>query len=185
MTYADDAFASPPQPKKGKVLLILGGVFLLLAALSLAALIFGAWRSIESVSAFQQFTPPEVATYDAEAGEGVMIWGVDGTAPTLPDVLVAGPDGASVPVETAQVDANLDLNGTRYDLLATFEAAADGTHEVSAAGAGAGQTLAVGGNVGDMTAGGLSFLGGACGTVLFGLPGLILMIIGLVQRFSK
>ena len=185
MTYAEDALASPPQPKKGKVLLILGGVFLLLGVLSLLVLIFGVWRSIESVTAFEQFTPPEVATHDADAGENVMIWGVDGTVPVLPAVLVTDPAGVVVPVERATMDANLEVQGTRYDLLASFEAATAGTYEVAAEGTRPGQTLAVGGDFGDLATGGFSFLGGACGTVLFGLPGLILLIIGLVQRFSK
>lgn len=181
------------QPKrKGKGLIISGVVLLVLGVLLLVGGIVGFGRGFGGlIDSVQNLASPATSPDSVSASlKGDSTYAVyeradSSSEATLSpsDISVVGPDGAAVPVvASALTNTSVDIgNGDYFTAVAQFDTAASGTYTVAVAPPGI--DFAVGpGFSGDQIAGlgiGVVLLLAA---FLSGLVGLVLLIIGLVQR---
>ena len=184
--YADRPDPAPPGRRPGTTMAIVGGGLLALALLVAAVSGFVGYRTVSGAVAegINEFAAPGSTTHAAEAGESVTIFLEDGTlspGATRPAATVTGPDGAAVP--TGGANGYLELNGRRFDGLASFTAPATGDYAIAAdLPEGDSATLAVGPDLTGLIGGVFGGLAGVCLAVVLGLTGLVLLIVGLVRR---
>lgn len=190
--------AATPPPVKGKGLIWTGAVLLVVGMVLVVAGIVGVVASAASlVSGFgSPVTTPTTVTRTLESGTTYAIYERSSLAsgagtesdPLLAtvspaDVTVTGPGGVQVPVtDPGAMTQTFTNGGTQYFAVATFDAPASGSYEITIASEGAELLIApsfsaFGRSIAWVAAIGL---GG-----LLALLGLILLIVGLVRRSSS
>jgi hypothetical protein len=190
--------AAAPPPVKGKGMIWTGAVLLVVGMLLVVAGIIGVVASAASlINGFgSPVTTPTTVTRTLEAGTTYAVYErsslVSGSGtledPLLAsvspaDITVTGPGGVVVPVkDPGQMTQTFTNGGKEYFAVATFDAPASGSYEITIAGEGAEVLVApsfsaFGRSIAWVAAIGL---GG-----LLALVGLVLLIIGLVRRASS
>jgi hypothetical protein len=190
--------AATPPPVKGKGLIWTGAVLLVVGMVLVVAGIVGVVASASSlISGFgSPVTTPGTVTRTLEAGTTYAVYErsslVSGSGtredPLLAtvspaDITVTGPGGVVVPVkDPGQMTQTFTNGGKEYFAVATFDAPANGSYEITIASEGAEVLVApsfsaFGRSIAWVAAIGL---GG-----LLALVGLVLLIIGLVRRASS
>ena len=190
MTHVPYAAGPDPAPPAGRrpgtTMAVVGGVLLAVAVLVAVASGFLGYRTVSGAvgEGLNEFAAPGSTTHAAEAGESVTVFLEQGTlspGATRPAVSVTGPDGGAV--TTGGANGYLELNGRRFDALASFTAPAAGEYAVAAdMPEGDSATIAVGPDITGLLGGVFGGLAGVCGAVVLALTGLVLLIVGLVRR---
>ncbi len=106
--------------------------------------------------------------------------GTNGLSATASSVAVTGPSGQSVPVELENAAESITRNGVRFSGDVGFVVSAAGTYTVTVHTTGA--TIVVAPSFTTTAQANLGWVIGLLASLLVGLAGLILLIIGLVQR---
>ncbi|MEM1013899.1 MAG: hypothetical protein AAGI46_16965 [Planctomycetota bacterium] len=179
--------ANEPPKKKGKVLLIIGG---LLTMVSVVLMIVGgiAIGSIvtEFGSGMSEFDAPGSTTFSATDSGNYRLYSDGGVEPAGLSVTVTAPDDSSVSVQSATIDERFEGGGPEWVAIRGFTLPAAGTYEIEVtADEGESAAMLVGPSImsfaGSGAVGGISF----CIGVPLLLAGVVCLIIGLIRRLSS
>ncbi len=168
----------------GKVLLIIGGVLTVIALIMILVGIFALSSSTDLTNPEDKKVAEGTGTFtaDLKAGEVYQVWCKDSMA----DAEITGPNNASVTEDIWTFGSS--RNG--YYLLSQFTSGVSGqyTIEVTSGFPAAPSTsktvvsneIDTEEEVGEAVGGAMAFIFGWCGGLALGIPGVILLIIGLI-----
>lgn len=178
--------ASGPPTRRGRGLVIAGGVMIALAIIGVVVTLLLGVGGVAGAAASLQRVPAAsggTVRIDEPGTYAVFVEGATGTALTAADLEVTGPDGQSRPVTPAG-GVTYELEGVDGAQVGTVLLDVAGAYRIEpvATARGGGLAIAPEGLVGGLVGGILLLVLGILGCVLVGIVGIVLLIVGLVRR---
>lgn len=187
MSYQAPQPPLPPMPSvpplRGKGTLVTGTVLLVLGLIGIVAGIILTANALSSLSdkvGTAENTPTTI-TRNLDSGTTYAVYAAEGGSVSAGDIEVSGPSG-SVSLKDPSVTSSVDVSGTNYSEVVTFDPPKTGDYDVTVSSEGA--VVAVAPSL-SSAAKGLAWIAGIFVGGLLAFLGVILLLIGAIQRSSS